>query len=79
MFFSELNETQREFQELARKFAREEIIPVAAEHDRTGKFPWDVLKKAFSLGLMNGHIPEELGLCFNQCFIKIFTVLFEFF
>ncbi|KAG5877644.1 hypothetical protein JTB14_038321 [Gonioctena quinquepunctata] len=56
-----LNDTQREFQELTRKFAREEIIPVAAEHDRENKFPWDVVKKAHSLGLMQGHIPEELG------------------
>ncbi|XP_018574353.1 probable medium-chain specific acyl-CoA dehydrogenase, mitochondrial [Anoplophora glabripennis] len=57
----ELNDTQKEFQELARKFAREEIIPVAAEYDRTGKYPWEVIKKAHSLGLMNGHIPEEYG------------------
>ncbi|XP_014252380.1 probable medium-chain specific acyl-CoA dehydrogenase, mitochondrial isoform X2 [Cimex lectularius] len=56
-----LNETQKEFQDLARKFAREEIIPVAAEHDRTGKFPWDLVKKAHSLGLMNTHIPQEYG------------------
>ncbi|CAH1954918.1 unnamed protein product [Acanthoscelides obtectus] len=57
----ELNETQKEFQELARKFTREEIIPVAAEYDRTGKYPWDILKKAHAIGLMNGHIPEEYG------------------
>lgn len=57
-----LNDTQREFQELARKFAREEIIPVAAEHDRTGKYPWDVIKKAWSVGLMNGHVPQEYGM-----------------
>lgn len=57
----ELSDTQREFQELARKFTREEIIPVAAEHDRTGKFPWDVVKKAHSLGLMNSHIPTHCG------------------
>uniref|UniRef100_A0A023F9Y8 Medium-chain specific acyl-CoA dehydrogenase, mitochondrial n=1 Tax=Triatoma infestans TaxID=30076 RepID=A0A023F9Y8_TRIIF len=57
----ELNETQKEFQELARKFCREEIIPVAPEHDRTGKFPWEIVKKAHELGLMNTHVPEELG------------------
>ncbi|XP_049784443.1 probable medium-chain specific acyl-CoA dehydrogenase, mitochondrial [Schistocerca cancellata] len=57
----ELNETQKEFQELARKFAREEVIPVAAEYDRTMKFPWDIVKKAWSLGLMNGHIPTHCG------------------
>lgn len=48
-------------QELARKFAREEIVPVAAYHDRTGEYPKEILKKAHSLGLMNGHIPTEFG------------------
>ncbi|XP_073973024.1 medium-chain acyl-CoA dehydrogenase isoform X2 [Rhodnius prolixus] len=57
----ELNETQKEFQELARKFCREEIIPAAPEHDRTGKFPWEIVKKAHELGLMNTHVPQELG------------------
>ncbi|NEU33626.1 acyl-CoA dehydrogenase, partial [bacterium LRH843] len=57
----ELNETQAEFQELARKFTAEEIIPVAAHHDKTGEFPWDIIKKAHGLGLMNGHIPASCG------------------
>ncbi|XP_046390177.1 probable medium-chain specific acyl-CoA dehydrogenase, mitochondrial isoform X1 [Ischnura elegans] len=57
----ELNETQREFQELARKFTREEIIPKAAEYDKTMAYPWDIVKKAWSLGLMNGHIPTHCG------------------
>ena len=48
-------------QEVARKFAREEIIPVAAHHDRTGEYPWDLIKKAHALGLMNGHIEPEFG------------------
>ncbi|KAG5896786.1 hypothetical protein JTB14_008362 [Gonioctena quinquepunctata] len=56
-----LSDTQKEFQELARKFTREEIIPVAAEHDRTGKYPLEIIKKAHALGLMNGHVPEEYG------------------
>ncbi|XP_071445946.1 medium-chain specific acyl-CoA dehydrogenase, mitochondrial isoform X2 [Hetaerina americana] len=57
----ELNETQKEFQELARKFTREEIIPKAAEYDKTMAYPWDIVKKAWSLGLMNGHIPTHCG------------------
>ncbi|KAL0280442.1 UNVERIFIED_CONTAM: hypothetical protein PYX00_001727 [Menopon gallinae] len=56
-----LNDTQKEFQELARKFAAEEIIPVAAKYDKTGEFPWEVVKKAHSVGLMNGHIPPHCG------------------
>jgi len=30
---------------MARKFAREEIAPVAAHHDRTGEYPWALVKK----------------------------------
>lgn len=48
-------------QELARKFTRDEIIPVAAEYDRTGKYPWDIVKKAHALGLMNGGVEPEYG------------------
>ncbi|KAL1517670.1 hypothetical protein ABEB36_001405 [Hypothenemus hampei] len=57
----ELNETQKEFQDTARKFAREEILPVAPEYDKTGSYPWDIFKKAHQLGLVNTHIPEEFG------------------
>lgn len=48
-------------QEMARKFSREEILPVAAQHDKTGEYPWDIIKKAWSLGLMNNHIPADVG------------------
>lgn len=61
LFVEELSDTQKEFRDLARKFAREEIIPVAAEYDRTGQYPWDIIKKAHSVGLLNGHIPEHCG------------------
>jgi acyl-CoA dehydrogenase len=57
----QLNETQRELQSMARKFAREEILPKAAEYDRTMKYPWEIIKKAWELGILNPHIPEEIG------------------
>ena len=56
-----LTEEQQALQDLAREFARNEIEPVAAEHDRSGEFAMDIYKKAFDLGLMNTHIPEEHG------------------
>ena len=49
---SELNETQRELQQLARKFTKEEITPKAAEYDKTMEYPWDILKKAWKIGLL---------------------------
>uniref|UniRef100_A0A8C6TPL0 Medium-chain specific acyl-CoA dehydrogenase, mitochondrial n=1 Tax=Neogobius melanostomus TaxID=47308 RepID=A0A8C6TPL0_9GOBI len=71
--FGQLSEQQKEFQLLARKFAREEIVPAAAMYDRTGEYPFPVIKKAWELGLVNGHIPEEYGgmglSIFDTCLI----------
>jgi len=68
-----LSDTQRELQELARKFTREEIIPKAAELDRTGKYPWEIIKKAHEVGLLNLHIPSNIGgmelNCFEGCIV----------
>jgi len=68
-----LTQEQEALQQLARDFARNEMEPVAAEHDRTGEFAMDVYRKAFDLGLMNTHVPEEcggLGLgAFENCLI----------
>ncbi|XP_063966453.1 medium-chain specific acyl-CoA dehydrogenase, mitochondrial-like [Lytechinus pictus] len=56
-----LSEEQQQYQDLARKFTAEEIIPKAAEHDKSGEYPWEIIKKAWELGLMNTHIPQEIG------------------
>lgn len=56
-----LNEEQQGVKELAEKFVAEEVIPVAAEYDKTGAFPWDIVKKAHEIGLMNIGLPEEYG------------------
>ncbi|XP_059062302.1 medium-chain specific acyl-CoA dehydrogenase, mitochondrial isoform X2 [Achroia grisella] len=72
-FCFELNDEQKALQELARKFTREEIIPVAAQYDKTGEYPWPILKKAWELGLMNGHVPVHCGGIslgvFEQCLV----------
>ncbi|ESO92819.1 hypothetical protein LOTGIDRAFT_190317 [Lottia gigantea] len=57
----ELTQEQKEYQDLARKFAREEVIPAAPEHDKTGKYPIEILKKAWEVGLMNSHISPKYG------------------
>ncbi|CAI8041717.1 Medium-chain specific acyl-CoA dehydrogenase, mitochondrial [Geodia barretti] len=57
----ELTSEQQEFQRLAAKFTQEEIIPVAAEYDKTGEYPWGVVRKAWELGLMNVTVPPEYG------------------
>src|SRR5256884_1783785 len=56
-----LTEEQRALRELAHDFAEKEIRPKAAEYDENQTHPADVIAKAHELGLMNTHIPEELG------------------
>src|SRR5581483_5773134 len=56
-----LSDEQKQLQELARKFAKEEIIPKAAHHDETGEFPLEIAKKGWEIGLMNTHVPAEYG------------------
>jgi acyl-CoA dehydrogenase len=56
-----LTDEQKALKELAADFARNEIRPAAAHHDETGEYPWEVLKKAHGLGLLNTHVPVEFG------------------
>ncbi|KPP58733.1 Acyl-Coenzyme A dehydrogenase, C-4 to C-12 straight chain-like, partial [Scleropages formosus] len=60
-FRFELTDQQKEFQEVARKFAREEIIPAAPSYDKSGEYPVALIKRAWELGLINSHIPESCG------------------
>jgi len=56
-----LTDEQKEFQKLARDFARNEIRPVAHIYDESEETPWDVIKKAAKLGLTAYRYPEEYG------------------
>jgi acyl-CoA dehydrogenase len=56
-----LTADQESLRDLARKFARTEMAPHAAECDRTGRFPEEIYRKAFELGLMNLNVPAEYG------------------
>jgi acyl-CoA dehydrogenase len=56
-----LSDEQLALQATARRFAREEVAPIAAHHDRTGEFPREVIRKAWELGLASTVIPPEYG------------------
>ncbi len=47
--------------DMARKFARTEMVPHAAECDRSARFPEEIYRKAHALGLMNLNVPAEFG------------------
>jgi acyl-CoA dehydrogenase len=56
-----LTDEQKALRELAHEFAEKEIRPRSAEYDEHQTHPADVIAKAHEVGLMNPHIPEELG------------------
>jgi alkylation response protein AidB-like acyl-CoA dehydrogenase len=56
-----LTAEQREVRDLVRALARERIAPRAAEIDRTGEFPWDVVELFRENGLFGIMFDEEHG------------------
>jgi len=56
-----LTDEQKNLREMAHDFAEKEIRPVAWEFDKEGTWPEDIINKAWEVGLMNTHIPEEYG------------------
>jgi acyl-CoA dehydrogenase len=73
MFDLRLSDEQIALVETARRFTREEIIPVAQKLDERGEFPKKIFEKAWELGLVNVEIPQAhggLGLsCLDHCLI----------
>jgi acyl-CoA dehydrogenase len=69
----QLTDDQLVLQETARRFAHEEMAPVAAEYDQSGEFPTEVIRKASELGLSSLSIPTEydgVGLdLFDACLV----------
>lgn len=57
----DLSSEQKQLQSLAHDFAINEMRPIAHHHDETGEWPDKTLRKAFELGLINCHIPEQFG------------------
>ena len=56
-----LSDEQKALVDTARRFARERMIPVAAECDREARFPRDVFEAAHAIGLVNMTVPVEYG------------------
>src|SRR5256714_12560036 len=56
-----LNEEQMAIRDTCREFAEQEIKPRAEEMDRTGAFPYDLIRQMGELGLLGLPFPEEYG------------------
>ncbi len=61
MFDFEPTEEQQALIETARRFARERIVPIAAEYDKISQFPKHVFEEAHAIGLVNPTLPTEYG------------------
>ncbi len=55
------NEDQRMVRDMVRRFAEEQIRPIAAEIDREKRFPTETIKQMAELGLMTMLVPVEAG------------------
>jgi alkylation response protein AidB-like acyl-CoA dehydrogenase len=56
-----LSEEHEMLRQAAREFAQNEIVPIAAEHDETGEFPLETIRKMGRMGFMGIEVPEEYG------------------
>lgn len=56
-----LNDEQQAIRDTCREFAEQEIKPLAEEMDRTGEFPYELIRKMGDLGLLGLPFPEEYG------------------
>ena len=66
-----LNDEQRLIQQTAKEFAEKEIYPHSALHDEEEKWPAEIHKKAWDLGLMNITVPEQYGGPGLGCFENV--------
>ncbi len=56
-----LNDEQQAIRDTCREFAEQEIRPRAEQMDATGQFPYDIVRKMGTLGLLGLPFPEEYG------------------
>jgi butyryl-CoA dehydrogenase len=57
----QLSEEHRLVQTTVREWAASRLAPIAAEMDRTGRYPSELLRELGDMGLMGVFIPEEYG------------------
>jgi short-chain 2-methylacyl-CoA dehydrogenase len=56
-----LTEEQEQLRETVADFAREVVAPVAAHHDATETFPYDVVAQMAEMGLFGLPFPQDVG------------------
>jgi alkylation response protein AidB-like acyl-CoA dehydrogenase len=59
--FDFITEEHKMIQQEARRFAQNEVAPIAEHHDQTGEFPIKTVRKMGELGFMGIEVPEAYG------------------
>ena len=55
-----LNENQLMYVDTVRKFVKNEITPHILEMEKAHTFPWEIIGKAWEMGIINLCIPESV-------------------
>ena len=61
MLDTRLTPEQEQLRKTVEEFAREVVAPVAAHHDETRTFPYEVVRQMGEMGLFGLPFPEEVG------------------
>jgi len=61
MISFEFTESQIQIQEMAKKFAKEEILPSVIERDKNSIYPKEIIKKMGEIGFMGMMVASEWG------------------
>ena len=61
MLDTRLTDEQQSLRKTVEEFAREVVAPVAAHHDATKTFPYDVVRQMGEMGLFGLPFPEQYG------------------
>ena len=57
----ELTDEQQAIRDEVRRFAENEVEPIAKEYDQKEEYPWEIIDKAAEMGLTGATFPIEYG------------------
>jgi alkylation response protein AidB-like acyl-CoA dehydrogenase len=70
-----LTEDQQAVKDMVKKFAEQEIKPVAAELDKTHRHPEDICRKLGEMGIMGVAVPVEYGGAGMDCVTYVLCMI----
>mgnify|MGYP001766681544 FL=1 len=56
-----LNDEQKQYLDSVRRFVGREIIPCCMALEKTHAFPFEIIRKAWDLGIINLSIPQAVN------------------